>query len=230
MKNCSNCFWYYNEMNHSNIENFSNEEQDSTIGNCILQKDKEDQDFYFPCAYPLGIEEVPQIFYDEQYLGPGYFLLYMNNGEIERFLKFYFCNEIGFPTFALRAYEKGSVDRPDQGFRSICFPFDLEEPLYKLVKPLQEKLMGKWIVSTDPMNQGQNNLQFIEKGEKIVLVASKDIYGVKEATNFIDILIGDSYSCKYYQEFLKFYGQLEKISPNKISEEKLQKILTMKKI
>lgn len=229
MRNCSTCFWYYNEPDDLMIEDDFSDYTNITNGHCIFQRNEENQDFYSPCAYPVGMQSVPKIFYDQEYLGPGYFIVYSDRKNMERFLKFYLLEDENVKTFALRAYERGSIDQPHQGFRSICFPIDCEEPLYKVVKPFQEKILGKWIFSLDKFNQGQNNFQLVKKCEKLVLIVNKDVYGGKEKTNFIDILIGDSLSCQYYPEFLNFYNQLQTISSGTMKKEKLQKILTMKK-
>lgn len=155
------------------------------------------------------------VIYDDKYLGEGYFIILEENGEIQKFLKFYQSGEIGFPRFFIRGYEVGAKDREDQLYRDLEFTVSEENgDLLESIINLGCNLDGGCSYTIDPDNQGANHLSVVF-GEKISLVLSKSVYkGHDLSSKFIDIDLGDNYSCENYSAFQKFFRDLSKIAVN----------------
>lgn len=231
MKNCANCYWNCSNIDDTVLSDEYYQYEDTNynefeIGDCTIQKNPGINSYCPYYSYKNGERSIPYVFYDEQYLGPGYFIIYMHDEKIEKFIKISSYGEGGFPFFLIRAFEQGSIDRPNQGFRSLCFPVTFEDPLYNVLGNLKRKLKGKQVKSVDPEKEGMNSLQVMGSEEEMILVVNKDIYGVREATNYIDISIGDFMTCECYSEMLQFYRDLEQISMGELKQDQLQKIFT----
>jgi hypothetical protein len=141
------------------------------------------------------------IVFNEDYLGPGYFLIEENSDNIVRFAKFYQMDRTGFPRYGIRAYEVGSVDQPNQDFRDIVFKINRDDNLFDLALRFASKTKKEKLVSIDSANQGSNSFSAeIVNNQQIDLIFSKDVYGVRNATDFIDIVLGDNVTCKKYLE------------------------------
>ena len=89
---------------------------------------------------------------------------------------------------------------------------DTKNNLYKIFQSLCLDLNGKKIETIDKVYQGRNSFSLREENNTITLSIAKDIYGVKDATDFIDINIGDEVTCESYQTIAQFYNQL--LNPN----------------
>ena len=65
------------------------------------------------------------------------------------------------------------------------------------------------------------------KSHKIIV--SKDKYNnQKSNSNYIDITLGDPYTCKYYIQLGSFYNRLSTISDGKIKEDNIKRMLKLK--
>ncbi len=89
---------------------------------------------------------------------------------------------------------------------------DTKNNLYKIFQSLCLDLNGKKIETIDKVYQGRNSFSLREENNTITLSIAKDIYEVKDATDFIDINIGDEVTCESYQTIAQFYNQL--LNPN----------------
>ena len=151
------------------------------------------------------------VIYDDTYLGPGSLIVCKEKNKIIKFLKIFIMNNYGFPNYGLRAFSIFGKDNPDNEFTVIDFVFtdeDTENNLYKVFHSLYKDLNGKKIETIDKFYQGRNSFSLREENNTITLSISKDIYGVKDATDFIDINIGDEVTCESYQTIEQFYNQL----------------------
>ena len=158
-----------------------------------------------------GFKMKNYVIYDDTYLGPGSLIVCKEKNKIIKFLKIFIMNNYGFPNYGLRAFSIFGKDNPDNEFTVIDFVFtdeDTENNLYKVFHSLYKDLNGKKIETIDKFYQGRNSFSLREENNTITLSISKDIYGVKDATDFIDINIGDEVTCESYQTIEQFYNQL----------------------
>lgn len=171
------------------------------------------------------------IFYDGNYLAPGYLIANVQDGKIKKLLKIYNESDIGRPLFGIRAYSTDTNESLDNDYSSISFSFtDLDNTeLYQCLDNLCTSLNGKTIFSIDPLRQGKNNLNLEKNSGLIKVILRKDTFnGTQHPTNYIDILLGDDYTCEAYSEFLKFYLELSKIETREFSSFEFEKMLLMK--
>lgn len=151
------------------------------------------------------------VLYDDTWLGPGFFIISKDENKIINFLKIFVMNNYNFPNYGLRAFSIFGRDNPNDEYTIIDFTFtenNTESNLYKIFYRLCTNLNGKKIETIDKFRQGKNWFSLKEENHIVTLSIAKDIYGVKDATDFIDINIGDEITCDDYQSIAIFYSQL----------------------
>ena len=172
------------------------------------------------------------VLYDDKYLGEGYFIINELNGMIRRFIKIYTINNDGFPYYCLRSFGLESKEEHNGEFTNAEFAFrnaeDTDNGLYDLFLELAKNVNGK-IYSIDKHHDGKNNIWFSIGNNGIVrMIASRDIWnGIQHPTDFIDIHIGDNYSCDNYEAINKFYNMLSHVSYNKANNNDIKRILKL---
>lgn len=231
---CGNCEWSISpQLEEEILREQGYKEEDINrprAGDCCIGKEHDSNFFCSHHIYVCGMEEYQNyVFYDEEYYGTGYLIVSMIDGKIDRFMKISMFGEGGFPGFFVRAYAKGCIDKPDEEFRDVSIDIMESETLYSIVNELRKDLNGK-LYTIDSVNQGKSCFQVLEGAESISLIATKDVYGVKHSTNFVDISIGDNDSCQKYLEFLKFYKNLSTVSVNKKNANNEKKLILKKLI
>ena len=168
------------------------------------------------CTYTL---------YDEEYMGPGYFIIQEFNGEIEKFIKIFTTTNYGFSHYMARAYEKDVVDLPDQTFRKIAIIARNEEyALYEIISDLAIGIENEKMLSIDPSNQGESGMVALYNIHCASLMCFKD---VKHATDFIDVNLGDNYTCPHWLALNDFYQDLERYTTKEANEKDMERILRM---
>lgn len=171
------------------------------------------------------------LLYDEEnYLGPGYFIVNIDDKVIRKFFKIYIMDNVGFPGYGLRAFSIDRKDSPEKDFSSIEFDFDIKEDnsLYEIFREFSKNL-GNNIYSMDVTKHGNNNISVINDKETIKLVISKDNYnGRQHPTKFVDIHFGDSFSCSNYNAIHSLYYQLSKTPSKNAKETDIKKLLLLK--
>ena len=166
--------------------------------------------------------------YDDKYLGLGIFIISELGDDIIKFAKIYTSDNIFPPHFYVRAYERESVDKPNQAFRAIEFNFDNSEKIHEAIENLVIYLGKGSIKSIDPSMQGENQLTALWTHFRSNLTFLKDVYGVEHATDFIDINIGDNMSCEHYNAIHNFYcGLMLDVAIRETDENDIQKILKL---
>lgn len=181
-----------------------------------------------------GMEEEKNfLLCDESYLGGGYIITHTRDGHIDKFLKLYIMNDNGFPHYGLRVFSVDGRDNPEDEFNNIEFTFrsmeDYDNGLYEVFSTLAKKY-NKEILTIDEIQQGRNNIsiQFGDKGI-IKLIISKDIYrGKQHSTDFIDINLGDNYSCSNYDVINTLYNELAKLLPRTATSEDVKSLIKLK--
>lgn len=173
------------------------------------------------------------ILYDENYLGEGYFIINEVDDKIIKFIKIYTINNNGFPNYSLRAFGVDSKDNPNSNYTNIEFTFrkaeDFDNGLYNMFLEFAKNVKGQ-ITTLDEHYEGKNNI-FLSIGDKgiIRLIVSKDIWrGKQHPTDYIDINVGDNYTCVNYNAINKFYNMLSELSCNKAKENDIKRILELK--
>lgn len=170
------------------------------------------------------------VLYDDKYLGEGYFIINEVNDKITKFIKIYTTNSNGFPNYCLRAFDVNAKDNADMDFTNIEFTFrsteDFDNGLYSVFLELAKNVRSN-ITSIDEYYEGKNNISFSLNDKDIVkIVVSKDIWkGKQHPTDFIDINIGDNYTCVNYYAINKFYNMLSELYCNKAKNNDIKRIL-----
>lgn len=230
MRCCANCEWSISPMLEKHImEEQGYDENDLNrphAGDCVIGSNHNGN---FVCSSHLycdGTEEI-NLMYDEKYMGTGYLLVNTVNDELERFIKISIFGD-GFPSFSIRGYEVGSKDNLDSEFRSMIITIDKSNFLYESLKILVNDLNGEFLYSIDSHNQGKNNIQFVDNGDSVSIILNKDIMGVKDATKFIDITLGDRDTCKCYAQLLRFYNSLAYLPVHDATDKDIKKLLLEK--
>ena len=150
--------------------------------------------------------------YDESYFGPGFFIIHKENDEITQYLKIYIDNNFGFPNYCLRAFSVDGRDKPDMKWNTIDFTFrsieDEDNGLLEAFQNLNLNLNGNEVKTIDYERQGKNHFGVKEIDGKIILSISKEVWGIKNSNDFIDIVIGDNETCENYEAIATFYNAL----------------------
>lgn len=171
------------------------------------------------------------LFYDKNYLGPGYFVVHKEDQRIISFFKFYKVDSGGgFPVFNFRAFSIDGIDNPDKDFTNIEFVFnkeDEENGLYEIFLYLS-KAINKELITIDRFHQGNNYLRFCQGKEIVKIIASKDIWNADHYNDFIDIVLGDDMTCQFYYELSLAYNKLGELNVSTMNEEQMSKILSLK--
>ena len=136
-------------------------------------------------------------------------------------------NNFGFPNYGLRAFSIFGKDNFDKKYTVIDFTFRDNEKnnLYKIFQSLSISLNGNHVETIDKFYQGNNYFSLKEENRAVTLSIVKDIYGVKDATDFIDINIGDEMTCKNYHTITKFYNELINFKTVQATEEEIKQLL-----
>lgn len=173
------------------------------------------------------------LLYDKEYLGEGYFVINEINGKIIKFFKIYIINNNGFPHYCLRSFGLEFRDNPDSDYTNTEFVFrnyeDYDNGLYNIFLEFARNINCN-ITTIDKYYEGTNNISFILNDKGIVrMVISKDIWrGKQHPTDFIDINIGDNYSCINYEIVDKIYKMLSEVSYKEAKTDDIKKILKLK--
>ena len=226
MRKCENCFNGHFNLSDRGEELFCD----------INEFAEENVEIDHCCEYhryiPGTEEENNYVMFDDKYLGPGFIIINKKNKEIVKFFKIYILNNHGFPSYGIRAYSVKCKDKPDKEFTNIEFTFrdieDEENGLYKTFSNLDFNLNGNKVGTIDIENQGKNNFSLLGNGNVCKLTIAKDVYGVKHATDFIEINVGDNISCKNYDAINAFYNDLTMLCPNVTNDKDLEELLLIR--
>ena len=227
MRCCGNCFWCFTPDDEDNLEGYSEYDQNKPkAGDCCIGQEHDENYCCSEHQYIDGLEEYENIvFYDEEYLGKGYFIITKLDNEIVKFIKISKVEENGFPKYYIRAYEKNSIDNPKEEFRKINITSLEEDSLYDIIRNFAVALNKEKIETIDSFHQGKNHIKAEYDLFEASIIVYKDVYRVKNTTDFIDITIGDNDTCKYYAAISNFYNELTKISKGKITNKEIKQLL-----
>lgn len=226
MRTCGNCYNGHFNLSDRGEEMYCDE---SGYDEVTVLAEESCEDHRYLDGYE---EEKNYIFYDETYLGPGFFIINKQEDEIAKYFKIYIMNNQGFPSYGIRAFST-EKNKAEDDFETIKFTFrdieDYENGLYKAFIDFYYALHEKTIETIDKFNQGRNQFCVGKNNHLVALFVTKDIHGVKDATNFIDINIGDNVTCENYMAIANFYKQLCKLETKDATEEEIQQLLLIKK-
>ena len=227
MRCCGNCYNGHYNLSERGEELFCDETG--------FMEEEVEADFCceYHRYYPGMEEEKNYIFYDESYLGPGYLIVNIKDGKMSKFLKVYNASENESPLFGIRAYSTDAKEDPNEEFSSIDFSFrDIEDDrngLFKLFIDLISNLSENRIFTIDSFSQGKNNIELDYNPKIAKITLNKDTYhGTQHPCNYIDVLIGDEYTCNDYDAIIKFWQRLSEINPKELSSDEVNKLILTK--
>lgn len=228
MRCCENCY-----NGHYNL---SERGEELVCDNNEFQEEYVREEHVCDChRFISGMEnEKNYLFYDENYIAPGYLIIHKVDNEITKFFKIYITNNNGFPSFSVSAFSIESKDKPEQEFNTITFDFrDIEDDtngLYKVFTDLCYKLSSKKIFSIDKILHGSNNFSLEENGNITSIIFCKDVWnGRQHPTDFASVDVGDNYICEEYEIISKFYKDLSLLPATKLEESDIKKMLLIRK-
>lgn len=174
-------------------------------------------------------DEKNYLLYDESYLGPGYFIIYKQREKITKFLKLYMINDSLIPNYGLRAFSIDGKDNLDLEYNSIEFVFrsneDFDNKLFDVFLMFSKQVNEK-IETIDSLEQGKNNILLEKHNGIIKFIVSKDVIrGKQHPTDYIDINLGDNYTCKNYEAINNLYNALSSLLPPTLKEEDIKQII-----
>lgn len=172
------------------------------------------------------------ILYDESYLGEGCFIIHTKNCKIDKFLKIYITNYFGYPHYGIRAFSINGKDKPEEEFNNIEFIFrsseDFDNGLFETFSTFSRQV-PKEIYTIDKIQQGRNNITISSNKEIVKFTISKDTYnGKQHSSDFIDINLGDNYSCKNYESINNLYNTLIKNCSKVATKDNIKSLLKLK--
>lgn len=172
------------------------------------------------------------VLYDELYFGEGYFIIHTEYGKITKFLKLYIMNNDGAPHYGLRVFSIYGRDNPDEKFNRIEFIFrsieDYDNELFEAFSIFAINC-DKEICTIDEQHQGKNSISINVKNGIAKLICSKDVYrGIQHPSDFIDINLGDNFSCQNYEAINTLYNTFAKICHQTAKEEDIKKLIMLK--
>ena len=221
MRTCDNCFSGHYNLSDRGEEMFCDESE-------YMEEETNPNDICEYHRYYPGIEEEKNIvLYDEKYLGPGFLIIKLKGGKVNKFIKFYINNESGFPGFSIRAFSK------DLNNSEIEFDFrdieDFENDLFETITKLCYRLSNRRTVNIDINSHGNNYFELTTNGKVTKWIFKKDIYGDNTAlVDPIDIFIGDDYTCLNYEVFYELYNALLKQDIKKTTNDDIKEMIIVK--
>ncbi|MDE5587106.1 MAG: hypothetical protein K2I72_01890 [Bacilli bacterium] len=78
------------------------------------------------------------------------------------------------------------------------------------------------------LDQSNDALSASFDKDTVTITMSKDPSELMKPTRFIDILLGNAYTCEFYNEILEFYENLAAVSIGETNEKGMEKIISMK--
>lgn len=231
MRCCGNCEWCITEKEENEMRKYQGYDDTDLniplVGDCSLGMEHNNNYYCKEHNYIESLSKV-YIFYDEQYLGSGYFIIMEYNNEPVTFIKIYKTNNIGFPYFKIQAYEQENYNLSNERFKNIELTIyrNNNQKLYEAIKFLLQSLPTSRIFSCNN-DKGESSISIKVDDDTANITISKDIYN-DDKSNLIDITLGDPYICKYYIQLGSFYNRLSTICDGEIKEDNIKKILKLK--
>ena len=228
MKCCGNCEWCITEEEElAQIKEKNYDEEDLNrplTGDCSLGIDHGEN---YCCSQHNYMEKLTNIYvlYDENYFGPGYFIVTEYNKEPVILIKMFITGSKTFPEFKLFAYEKESNNystKLNKSINLLVFKKNNED-LYQIVKLLSSSLPYDTVLSAEN-NKEKSSIHISITEDYADITISKDIVSDKDNKDSINITLGDPYTCKNYIQLSTFYNRLAKLSKG----EGMKKILKIK--
>ena len=227
MRICANCYNAHYNMSNGKEELYCDESE------FIEEPTKEESSCEYHRYFPGMEEEMNYLYYDNSYLSPGFLIVNVEDGKMKKYMKIYNARDNGMPLYGIRAYSLDAKEDPNESFSKIDFTFrdfeDYENGLYDCFTSLCNSLSGNTVFSTDSMSHGKNHFKLNSNSRVTTISIFKDTYhGLQHPTDYIDILLGDEYSCNCFLEINAFYQKLSRICRDDISSEKTRVLLLSK--
>ena len=220
----------YDEFNKKLKEkNYDEEDLNRPLtGDCSLGIDHGEN---YCCSQHNYMEKLTNIYvlYDENYFGPGYFIVTEYNKEPVILIKMFIAGSKNFPEFKLFAYEKESNNystKLNKSINLLSFKKNNED-LYQIVKLLSSSLPYDTVLSAE-YNKEKSSIHISITEDYADITISKDIVSNKDNKDSINITLGDPYTCKNYIQLSTFYNRLAKLSKGVLKDEGMKKILKIK--
>lgn len=216
---CGNCEWSISpECEEEIMKENHYAEDDPTrprAGDCCLGWEHDENYFCEHHEYISGLLETYS-FYDDKYLGPGYFIVSEYDEHVITFLKLYRTGTYNNYSYGIRVYEFDSIIK--DGLRDIIFDIgksdnvDLYMTLNVFAKALGDKII--WSIDKNSFMSAD-----INKYSTSICFNSND-----DNSSFIDIKIDNTMKNRGYKLIAHLYRNMAAITANRANEDALKKV------
>lgn len=215
---CGNCDWSISPDNEEDIMNENDYEEDDPTrpraGDCCLGINHNGS---YVCPHHEYIAEVLDVYayYDNKYLGQGFFIVLEYNENIVRFLKLYRTAAYGNYDYGIRAFESDTIE-PELS-KGITYEINKlnNEALYNTITIFAKELSDNIIWDINKKNFMTANVY--EATTCLLFTGSKD-------SNFIDIRINSSTDDRIYRLIEALFRNMAAFTSNLVNYEVNRKI------
>lgn len=182
------------------------------------------------CNLEMENKKNTYVLYDRDGKNLSYVVITEEGGKISELLRLRAlpmdCKE-EFPLFCISGYKRLEPKRNQQEqAETVSFTVKKEHPLYNIFYKLAGSIEKHPFLSIDSFGQGKQRMSAFTTEEKVTILMSKDSSKTKNLTPWIDVVIGHSNQCEFYEEVLEFYQSLGYFSIGEIVEKSIEKVLT----
>lgn len=229
---CANCEWNISPRDEESIleeQHYDEKSLDRPMaGDCVLGQ-IHDENFYCPEHKYCGNVERTYALYDDEYAGTGFLIVHMLDDEIDKFFKISSCMQSSLPHFLIYGCGKVSNDRLHKRFKTINFTIDKDNELFTVFNNLAQNLNNKNLYSFDGVLTKKDNLQFISQPDDVLINFNKDVFGVKQKSDYASINLVYNNSCEFYGLLSEFYNNLSKLSIDTSTDADIEELKSMQK-
>lgn len=229
---CANCEWNISPRDEESIleeQHYDEKSLDRPMaGDCVLGQ-IHDENFYCPEHKYCGNVERTYALYDDEYAGTGFLIVHMLDDEIDKFFKISSCMQSSLPHFLIYGCGKVSNDRLHKRFKTINFTIDKDNELFTVFNNLAQNLNNKNLYSFDGVLTKKDNLQFISQPDDVLINFNKDVFGVKQKSDYASINLVYNNSCEFYGLLSEFYNNLSKLSIDTSTDADIEELKVMQK-
>ncbi len=219
---CGNCEWSISPECEEEIMKENHYEEDDPnrprAGDCCLGRDH-DENYYCDSHEYISSCIETYTFYEEKYLGPGFFVVSEYDENVIKFLKLYRNGTYGNYDYGIMAYEYDPIKK------ELCTGITFEigrsdnEVLYKAITIFARELGADVIWCTDEKSFMTTNVY--EYSTSLYFTGSKD-------SKIIDVKINNK-NDRIYKLIEHLYRNMAVVTANMTDEEVYKKVRTITK-
>lgn len=210
---CGNCEWSISPEDEKEIINeYHYAEDDPTrprAGDCSLGIEHDENYFCNSHEY-ISFGSQTYTFYEDKYMGPGYFVVSLYDEDIIKFLKLYRTGTYGNYSYGIRVYEYDPIKNNDITGIKYEFRKGDNELLYKTMSIFSKALGGEIIWDLEKKNFMSSNTY--EYSTVLYFTGTNN-------SNYVDIKIDSNMNDRLYRLVEHLYRNMAVTTMNKNNRE-----------